>query len=78
MEHGFIVQCPSCNIGIEILSIGCGIYRCAIFKDTGIQVNPHLSKEECERLLKNNLIFGCGKPFRITDKISPPVVCEYL
>ena len=78
MESGFIVSCPSCGIYIEILTIACGIYRCGIFKETGLQVNPHLPKDQCERIVKQNLIFGCGKPFRITDKNTPPELCEYL
>ena len=29
------------------------------------QIPPHLSFEECNRLKTDNLIYGCGKPFKI-------------
>ena len=29
------------------------------------QIDPHLKKEECDRLKSKNLIYGCGKPFQL-------------
>jgi hypothetical protein len=29
------------------------------------QINPHSTKEECDILLNNGLIYGCGKTFTI-------------
>jgi amino acid transporter len=31
------------------------------------QINPHSPKELCEYYIKNDLIYGCGKPFRIIN-----------
>ena len=68
-----ILFCPHCNIGIEIESINCGIFRCGIYKN-GMQINPHLPKEECERI--KNEIWGCGKPFQYID--GKIIKCEYI
>ena len=34
-------------------------------KDTYKQVNPHLSKFDCDNLVKENKVIGCCKPFEI-------------
>jgi hypothetical protein len=78
MDSGFIVQCPHCNQYAEILVIACGVFRYGVFKESGMQINPHLPKDSCERLVADGLIYGCGKPFKITDKITPPVICDYI
>ena len=39
-----------------------------IYKNNFSQINPHMKKELCEQLIKNNLIYGCGKPFKLTIK----------
>jgi hypothetical protein len=44
-------------------------------------MNPHESKENCDSLIKNNLIYGCGKPFKIIyneEGALVAVVCEYI
>jgi len=78
MDRSFVVECPSCGQYIEILSINCTIFRCGIFKDSGLQINPHTPKEECNRLFKEGLIYGCGKPFKVIDKKTPPEICDYI
>jgi len=62
-----LVKCPHCSIPIEILELNCGIFRCAIMKDTGIQIPPHSPKDFCLELAKKDLIYGCGKPFKIVN-----------
>ena len=32
------------------------------------KIPPHLHKEECDRLVQENLIYGCGKPFQLISK----------
>jgi hypothetical protein len=45
-------------------------------KDTYEQISSHASKETCDYLKNNNLIFGCGAAFRfIGDEI---VKCSYI
>ena len=68
-----ILFCPHCNIGIEIESLNCGIFRCGIYKDCGLQINPHLSKAECERIKDD--IWGCGRPFEYSNGILKE--CDY-
>ena len=75
-----IVQCPHCQEYIEILEINCAIFRHAIFKVSGLQIDPHSSKELCEQYIKDDLILGCGKPFRIIikDNLFLVEICEYI
>jgi len=71
-----IFVCPHCNIMIEVIEINCAIFRCGIYKNTGKQIEPHLSKYLCDTLKENDKIWGCGKPFQlINDKL---VKCDYL
>jgi len=68
------MECPHCKILILVEEVNCGIFRCGIYKDTGLQINPHLPQSECERI--KNDIWGCGKPFRIiNEKI---IKCDYI
>lgn len=62
-----IVICPHCKDPIIIEKINCGIFRHGEFKN-GKQIDPHLSKEMCDKLIKNKSIYGCGKPFKIISK----------
>lgn len=69
--------CPHCGGGIEVADMQCRVFRHCVLKNKGILVNPHASKEELDILLRQDLIYGCGKPFRI-DQNGVPVVCEYI
>jgi len=75
-----IVTCPHCSHSIEILEINCAIFRHGIFKDSYTQIDPHLCKDECEKLIKNNKIYGCGKPFKLIKENNTytAVICEYI
>jgi hypothetical protein len=77
------VTCPHCAQLIEIESINCAIFRCAVMKQTGQQVNPHAPKMECDRLAEQGLIYGCGKPFRLESDPNSEggyraVICDYI
>jgi hypothetical protein len=75
----FVVKCPHCGIMIEIVEFNCRIFRCGVFKHPSYeQIAPHLPKEECDRLVLNNSIYGCGKPFRIPEGSLDPIVCDYI
>ena len=76
----FIIQCPYCNIQIEVVQLNCRIFRCGIFKSNYSQINPHLSKEECDNLFNNNEIYGCGKPFQLkwVNNNWIPTICDYI
>jgi hypothetical protein len=78
-----LVTCPHCDILIEIESINCAIFRCGILKQTGQQIPPHAPKAECDRLTENQLIWGCGKPFRVVPVQGPEgghtaEPCDYI
>lgn len=61
----FIVSCPHCGGQIEIVEINCAIFRHAYFKKNMEQIPPHAPKEECDELVAQGKIFGCGGPFRL-------------
>jgi hypothetical protein len=83
-----IVTCPSCKEFIIIEQINCAIFRHGVLKNNYSQIGPHSSKEECDSFVNNDLIFGCGKPFKlekqeelIDDKINikyTAITCDYI
>jgi hypothetical protein len=75
-QYIMLVECPHCDVWIEILEVNCAIFRCGILKDTGEQINPHLPKKECDDLKKEDKIWGCSRPFKYEG--GKAVVCEYL
>lgn len=68
MDH--IISCPHCNLGIIVASneINCKIFRHGVHKLNGQQINQHACKEEAERLVNEDKIFGCGKQFIFDGK----------
>ena len=74
-----IVNCPNCNIPVLIEQLNCRIFRHGILKANNTQINPHASKEECDYYIQNDLILGCGKPFRVLENNGfKTVICEYI
>ena len=78
---GLIVQCPHCKDNILISKLNCCIFRHGIFKKNLKQMHSHTPKDMCDSLSQNNLIYGCGKPFKIikseTDEYIA-VKCGYV
>ena len=76
----FFIECPCCNQSIEILAVNCGIFRCGVMKETHNQIDPHLSKIDCEILVRDDKLYGCGKPFRLVkdEGTWSPVACDYI
>jgi len=74
------IICPQCNDPVLIEQINCGIFRHAVMKETGQQIDPHSPEAVCLELLKQDRIWGCGKPFQIVKEESGWVVrcCDYL
>ena len=77
-QTGFwIFKCPNCGLYVEVAQneVNCAIFRHAniVIRDPNgtiilsSQVNPHESKEVCERLIQEGKIVGCGKPFRMSE-----------
>jgi len=79
-----LYQCPHCDatILIEPEDINCGIFRHGVYKfyENTPQMDPHSSKEICDKAVAENLIYGCGKPFKIILKDNKFVieVCDYI
>jgi hypothetical protein len=78
-ETDLLVKCPHCNDYILISKINCGIFRHGILKN-GEQIDPHSPKNICDIYVKKNLIYGCGKPFKIinnNEKLEIEI-CDYI
>lgn len=73
-------RCPHCNGEIWIFKkeINCGIFRHATYKD-GKQVNPHAPKAVCDKLVADDKVLGCCKPFELIKRNNKYVLreCEY-
>ena len=77
MQNEIIINCPHCNMFIIIAELNCKIFRCGIYKNNFEQIPPHSNKALCDELAANNLIYGCGKPFRI-DENNKALICDYI
>ncbi len=76
-----IITCPNCNTYLCITELNCGIFRCGIYKKTKEQINPHLSEENCKKLIESNQIYGCSKPFQIIIQDNGDWIvqkCDYI
>lgn len=75
-----IIQCPHCHEDIIMIKLNCGIFRHGIFKIDYKQIDPHCPKEQCDNYIKNDMIFGCGKPFRVIMNIQgcKTEICDYI
>lgn len=80
MNGANLFECPHCAGLVEVAQneMNCRIFRHAVLKSNGTQINPHASKEECERIIDS--IRGCGKPFRISVVDGKMVAekCDYI
>jgi hypothetical protein len=79
----YIFKCPHCNgmICVRKCDLNCKIFRHGVMKGTMTQINPHASKEICDKLSAEDKIYGCGKPFKITilkNKIACISICKYI
>ena len=77
-----LVRCPyeDCGVLIEVEALNCKIFRCAVLKCNGQQINPHASQAECEQLIAADAIYGCGRPLTIDydDGVLKSKVCGYI
>jgi hypothetical protein len=79
MDDYLIIECPHCklNIFINKNEINCTIFRHGVYKNNFTQMNPHENKIQCDYLFNNNLIYGCGKPFKLMNDYSI-IICDYI
>jgi hypothetical protein len=73
----FSVECPHCHLIVWIEQINCRIFRHAVYKENDEPIPPHSSQEECERLVAEDKVWGCAKPFRLNDN-NEPEICGYI
>jgi hypothetical protein len=76
-----IISCPHCLENILIEQLNCCIFRHGVFKNNGIQIEPHSPKEQCDHYIQNKLIYGCGKPFKIIKNENNEynsIICDYI
>ena len=75
-----IVFCPHCRDPILIEKMNCGIFRHASYISNHQPIDPHLSKEACDRLVLNKEVYGCAKPFKIEkrDDYFELSICGYI
>jgi hypothetical protein len=75
-----ILKCPHCDEYIIIEKLNCGIFRHGQLISNGKQIEPHAPKNICDYYILNNLIYGCGKPFRILliDNKFVIEICDYI
>lgn len=81
IEEKIILQCPYCEDYFIIYKkeLNCKIIRHGSYKIDYKQIDAHLCKDECDRLKKENLIYGCGKPCEIIEEnnIFKVIKCNY-
>mgnify|MGYP007000449399 len=51
-----------------------------IYKKTLKQIDPHMKKEECTRLKKEDIIYGCAMPFKLIKNKNEFTLekCDYI
>ena len=79
----FLVKCPHCSQAIEVVEINCKIFRCGVYKGSCKQIDPHMSKIECDILVSESKIYGCSKPFKLVSVqdasgLWTAVKCDYI
>lgn len=75
------VDCPHCGVSVWVTQLNCKIFRCGAYKDTLRPINPHMPKHACERLVNQDMIYGCGKPFKVIknqEEIFIAIECAYI
>jgi hypothetical protein len=83
LPSSLILNCPHCNefIIVHHEEIQCGIFRHGIYTNNLEPVDPHLSQKQCESLVMQKMIYGCGKPFQLFfDSSNNPYTqkCDYI
>jgi hypothetical protein len=78
VDNFYSFSCPHCKIGILVHKneVSCRIFRCGEYKSTGNAISPHASKEECQRLVSEGAIRGCGGPFTFNG--TTVQICDYI
>lgn len=81
----YVFTCLHCGdpFVVQGNDFNCRILRHGVVKATMEPMNPHAARAECERLVREGLIYGCGKPMRITRRCDMSgnyelEICDYI
>jgi hypothetical protein len=80
-QLNIIVSCPHCNDLILIEQLNCMIFRHGVLKSNNTQIDPHTNKADCDNYKNNDLIYGCGNPFKVIKNNNnefQAIICEYI
>ncbi|NDE17871.1 hypothetical protein EBZ80_23400 [bacterium] len=71
-EKTHVFNCVHCGAPFVIKEhdFNCRILRHGVMRADGRPINPHAPRAECERLVREGLIWGCGKPMRIVAGVG--------
>ena len=74
----FVFPCPHCGLLVQVprTEIRCSIFRHGVWRRDFGFCPPHASKRECDQWIEEELIWGCGKPFRFTGESV--TLCGYI
>jgi hypothetical protein len=77
------LECPHCKqtFIVDTTEINCGIFRHAVYKKDLNPINPHETEANCNKLVEEDLVYGCAKPFKISKSSDDKYVtepCEYI
>lgn len=80
----YYFNCPNCDGLIEVKNneLNCRIFRHGVYVKgplglIGQPMNPHETKEKCEKMVDEQEILGCGKPFKMNENLSIVQTCDY-
>lgn len=78
IDNNYYFECPHCKLIVQIAhnEVNCGIFRHGVYIETGQNIHPHASKDQCDMLLQTSKIYGCGKPFKFDTKNIE--TCDYI
>jgi len=80
----YLFECPHCDCYTQVGAneVNCQIFRHAVYKNSGQQINPHTPKEICDKLIEEDAVHGCCKPFRlfrgVDGKVEYVNACDYI
>ena len=74
-----VISCPHCDVTIVVAKneVACAVFRCGVLKDSLVGIPSHASQQQCEQLVQQNKIYGCGKPFRLVAGNNAEI-CDYI
>lgn len=72
MNNTLVFSCPHCRCRVIVSEsdTNCCIFRHAVLKSTGRPINPHANKDRCDKLVKDDKVYGCAKPFELIKTVD--------